>query len=153
MKKIYPILFTSLIIASCSKDSFKTYEDRLEGKWHLVDTDRRGLGGSLSHLPFTAGDFTFEPGGKLVYNDPSGSVYEGSWDVRHKTVSNGCSIDEDGNQDCSQQHIRSLHVVAIDFTNQDVKSEDFEEIIFTSANHFKAKIHSGLHAYVFSFRR
>jgi hypothetical protein len=153
MKKIYPILFTSLVIASCSKDVFKNYEDRLVGTWHLVDVDRRGLGGSLNNLPFTAGDFTFQQGGRLVYNDPGGAAYEGSWDLSYRTVSNGCSIDENGNQDCSERHVRSLHVTVIDFTNQDVKSETFEEIDFFSTNRWKAKIHSGLHTYVFTFRR
>lgn len=153
MKKIYPILLISLVIASCSKDVFRTYEDRLVGTWHLVDVDRRGLGGSLSNIPFTTGDFTFQQGGRLVYNDPAGPVYEGSWDLGYRTVSNGCSIDENGNQDCSERHIRSLHITAIDFTNQDVKTENFEEINFTSTNHFKARIRSGLHTYVFSFRR
>ena len=153
MKKIYSILFTSLIITSCSKDVFKSYEDRLVGTWHLVDVDRRGFGGSLDNLAFTEGDFTLERGGRLVYDDLAGKKYEGSWDVRHTTVSNGCAVDQNGNQDCSQRHIRSLHIVAIDFNNQQVKTEDFEEIDFTGTNRFKARIQSGLHTYVFTFRR
>jgi hypothetical protein len=153
MKKIYPILFVTLIISSCSKDAFKTYENRLIGTWHLVDVDRRGFGGSLSHLPFTSGDFTLQDGGKLIYNDPGGNVYEGSWDLGYRRISNGCSIDENGNQDCQERSVRSLHLTAIDFSNQDVKSENFDEITFTSADRFKAKIQIGLHTYVFIFRR
>ncbi len=153
MKKFYLFLFTSIIITSCSKDVFKSYEDRLVGKWHLVDVDRRGLGGSLNNLAFTEGDFTLDRGGRMTYDDLAGKIYEGSWDMRRTTVSNGCTVDENGNQDCSQRQVRSLHIVAIDFNNQQVKTEDFEEIDFTGTNRFKAKIHSGLHTYVFTFRR
>jgi hypothetical protein len=153
MKKIYPILFTTLILSSCSKDVFKSYENRLIGTWHLVDVDRRGFGGSLSQLPFTSGDFTFQEGGRLVYNDPGGAVYEGSWDLGYRRVSNGCSIDENGNQDCQERSVRSLHLTAIDFNNRDVKSENFEEINFTSSDRFKARIQIGLHSYIFIFRR
>ncbi|MEO5564062.1 MAG: hypothetical protein ABIR18_11520 [Chitinophagaceae bacterium] len=153
MKKIYPFLFISFILFSCSKDAFKSYEHRIEGSWRLTDVDRRGFGGSISHLPFTDGEFTFNQGGTLIYTSNTGVVYQGSWDIDRRTVSNGCQTDDNGNQTCDDQLIRSLHVTAIDFTAGDVKSEHFEEIVFTGGNKFKAYIRNGLHTYLFHFRR
>jgi hypothetical protein len=153
MKKIYSFVFISLLIAGCSKDVLRSYEDRLVGTWNLADVDRRGIGGSLSHLPFVTGKFVFEESGKLTYTSDAGIDYSGSWDISRRTVSNGCTTDENGNQDCSERYIRRLHITAIDFNTQDVKTENFEEIEFRSSNHFKAFIRSGLHTYVFSFRR
>jgi hypothetical protein len=153
MKKIYSLLFISFLISSCSKDALKSYEDRIEGTWRLSDVDRRGFGGSISNLPFTEGEFTFNAGGNLVYKSNTGIVYQGGWDIDRHTISNGCNTDDNGNQTCDDQLIRTLHVTAIDPAIGDVKTENFEEIVFTSTNKFKAYIRNGLHTYLFHFRR
>ena len=141
MKKLYPFLVCSLFLAAgCSKDFLKSYEDRIEGTWQLVDVDRQGFGGSISNLPFQDGEFTFSEGGGFTYTNGAGNVYKGSWD-----------IDRDWIRD--DERIRSLSIVAVDFNSQEVRSENFDEMRFTGTNRFNAYIYSGAHTYVFRFRR
>jgi hypothetical protein len=155
MKKIYSFTLCVLLIvlAGCSKDFLKRYEKRIEGSWELVDVDRVGIGGGGSGSAFTEGIFTFSDDGRLQYTSGSGQVYQGSWDIRRDWVSGQCSSDDNGNTDCNDRNVKSLHLTAVDFTNQDVRSEFFNEIVFTGTNRFKAYIYSGFRTYVFRFRR
>ena len=133
------VLLLSLSFASCSKDFLKRYDKRIIGTWKVTDIDDYGLGGSIS-LPFPEqGVFTFSGDGQLTYNH-SGRTYQGSWDIRKEYR------DDDDN-------INSLHLTAVDFTNQEVRTEYFNEIRFTSTNRFKAFINSGLKTYVYHFVR
>lgn len=150
MKKIYStVLIPAVLIISsgCSKDVFKNYEDRIEGTWRLDDVDRIGFGSSS--LPFTEGRFIFMDAGKLQYVDQSGIVYSGSWDMRRRRIPGNCN----GNQDCDDRNVRSLQVTAIDFQSQDVRTEYFDEIVFTGTNRFRAYIYLTGRTYVFKFRR
>ena len=155
MKKFYLIvlLLPTLLALSCSKDFLKRYEDRIEGTWQLTDVDRIGWGGSTSGLNFRDGLFTFTDNGGLEYVSTSGQVYQGSWDMRRNWVRDRCYTNEDGYNECDDRYVRSMHVTAVDFTNQDIRSEYFDEIIFTSTNRFKAYIYSGSRSYVFRFKR
>jgi hypothetical protein len=153
MAKIYLFILLSFTVTACSKDFLERYENRIEGAWRLTDVDRRGLGGDLDHLPFRDGEFTFTEGGRLEYRTGSGVVYQGSWDIRKEWRPGNCNTDSDGNRDCDNNQVRTLHINAIDFISQDVKSEYFDEMLFTGTNRFKAFVHSGLHTYVFHFRR
>lgn len=139
MKKIYAFTLLAFLITGCSKDFLKKYDTRIEGTWQLVDVDRRGVGGGTSHLAFTGGQFIFGDDGSLTYNSPAGDVYKGSWDIKKRQ--------EDGNQ------VHTLLLSVVDYTSQDVKSEYFDEIVFTGTNHFKAYINDDFHNYVFRFTR
>ncbi len=154
MKKFYSLilLLPLLFFSGCSKDFLKRYEKRIEGTWDLVDVDRRGFGGGGGYA-FSDGRFTFSENGDLEYVSPSGQVYQGSWDIRHDWVSGQCYTDDNGNYDCNDRNVKSLHITAVDFTNQDVRSEFFNEMVFTSTNRFKAYIYSGSRTYVFRFQR
>jgi hypothetical protein len=154
MKKIYAavlIPITFVFSSGCSKDIFKDYEDRIEGTWRLDDVDRLGFGGSS--LPFTEGRFVFSPGGKLMYTDRSGILYDGSWDIRRRTIQGNCHTDNNGNRDCHDRNVRTLQITAIDFQTRDGRTEHFDEIVFTSTNKFKAYIYLSSRTYVFRFRR
>lgn len=154
MKKIYSavlIPITFIISSGCSKDVLKNYEDRIEGSWRLDDVDRIGFG-NLS-LPFNEGKFVFTAGGKLEYTNASGVSYNGSWDMRRRVISGNCNTDNNGNRQCNDRSVRSLQITAVDFQNQDVRSEYFDEIVFTSTNRFKAYIYLSTRTYVFRFRR
>jgi len=155
MKKIYLLilLLSTLVFSGCSKDFLKRYEKRIEGTWDLIDVDRIGFGGSTSDVTFRDGRFTFSENGDLEYINASGQVYQGSWDIRRDWVSGQCYTDENGNSECDDRNVKSLHITAVDFTNQDVRSEFFNEIIFTGTNRFKAYVYSGVRSYVFRFRR
>jgi hypothetical protein len=156
MKKIYFIsclvLFFSLLVG-CSKDFLKRYEDRIEGTWNLVDVDRIGLNGSTSGLPFRDGRFTFSDSGSLEYISTSGDTLQGSWDIRKRWMTGNCFTDDNGNYNCNDRYVRSMQVIAINFISQEVRSEFFDEIIFTGTNRFKAYIYTGFSTYVFRFRR
>ena len=155
MKKFYflILLFPALLSLGCSKDFLKRYEDRIEGTWQLTDVDRIGWGGSTSGLNFRDGLFTFTDNGGLEYVSTSGQVYQGSWDMRRDWVRDRCYTNEDGYNECDDRYVRSMQVTAVDFTNQDIRSEYFDEIIFTSTNRFKAYIYTGSRSYVFRFKR
>ena len=141
MRKIYTsgfILLLLVFFASCSKDFLKRYDKRIVGTWEIEDINRHGIGGS-SNLPFDEGGiFTFSEDGTLSHSF-SGRTYQGSWDIRKE-------LREDKNSN-------SLHITAIDFANQQVLSEFFNEILFTSTNKFKAYIYLGTRTYVYHFRR
>jgi hypothetical protein len=155
MKKLYFLSFwcTVFLFVGCSKDFLKRYEDRIEGTWELTDVDRLGWGGSTSGVVFRDGLFTFSENGGLEYASSSGQVYQGSWNMRRDWVRGQCYTDENGNYECDDRYVRSMHITAVDFANQDVRSEYFDEIIFTGTNRFKAYIYSGSRSYVFRFRR
>jgi hypothetical protein len=148
MKKIYPLVIVAFLLSSCSKDSFKSYDRRIVGTWQLVDVDRSGFGGSISHLPFQDGQFIFGDNGDLTVNLPSGASYKGSWDIRKEWRPGNC----DGNGNCDRE-VHTLFVTAVDFISQDIKSENFDEMEFTSTNHFKAHVNADFHTYSFRFRR
>ena len=154
MKKIYSTVFVALVLivfSSCSKDIFRNYEDRIEGTWRLDDVDRIGIGSSS--LTFTEGRFTFLEPGKLEYTDRFGGFYQGSWEMDRRTIQGDCEIDNNGNRHCDDRNVRSLHITAIDFQTRDVKSEHFDEIVFTGTNSFKAYIYLNARTYVFRFTR
>ena len=157
MKKIY--LLSVLIVAAslcsrCSKDFLKRYEDRIEGGvWTLTDVDRIGWGGSNPDLAFRDGQFTFLENGQLEYTSNQGEIYKGNWDIRRVWVSGQCYTDEDGSYECDDRYVRSLKITAVNFSTQEIRSEFFDEIIFTGTNRFKAYLYSGSRSYVFRFRR
>ncbi|MEO6328762.1 MAG: hypothetical protein ABIO55_07515 [Ginsengibacter sp.] len=156
MKKNYFFLigiFFLFFLEGCSKDFLKSYENRIEGRWKLSDVDRTGIGGSTSSLSFRDGVFTFDEEGKLVYVNNAGDTYHGSWDIRREIIRGDCTANENGNRQCDNRTVRSLHVTAVNFQTQDVRSEYFNEIIFTNTNRFKAVINDGLRSYVFRFVR
>jgi hypothetical protein len=153
MKKIYPLLLVLVAISGCSKDLLKRYENRVQGVWRLTDVDRRGIGGSLSHLTFTEGEFTFTDGGQFSYVNGSGATYKGSWYIRREWRSGNCSTNDNGSTNCNDRQVNTLHITAVDFISQDVKTEYFDDMLFTGTNRFNAFIHSGLHTYIFHFRR
>jgi len=154
MKKIYILVMiplTFLLVSGCSKDAFKNYEDRIEGSWRLDDVDRIGFGNSS--LPFTEGRFIFISPGKLEYTDRFGGLYQGSWDMRRHNIAGNCNTDNNGNRQCDDRNVRSLSITAIDFQTREVRSEYFDEIVFTSTNKFKAYIYLTGRTYVFRFSR
>ena len=141
MKKIYllSIPFSILLLFSCSKDFLKNYDTRIIGTWKITDVDRRGIGGGNSNLPFTEGTFIFYDNGTLDYTNAANANFKGSWDIVKKTR--------------DEETLRSLQITAVDFTNQQVLTQYYDDMNFHGTNHFKAQITSGFHTYVTHFRR
>jgi hypothetical protein len=156
MKGIYLLsilVFFSSLFVGCSKDFLKRYEERIQGTWNLIDVDRIGFNGSTSGLPFRDGQFTFSDEGSLEYVSTAGDTLQGSWDLRKRWMTGNCYKEDNGNYNCDDRYVRSMQINAINFITQDVRSEYFDEIIFTGTNRFKAYIYTGFSTYVFRFRR
>ena len=156
MKKFYllSVPFMLLLFTGCSKDFLKNYEDRLEGGvWHLVDVDKRGIGGGSLPIAFRDGSFRFYDNGSIEYTDGAGNQYDGSWTMRKYWITDRCYIDEYGDQDCDNKRVRSLHINLVDFSSQRVLNEFFDDIVFTGTDRFKAFIYTGSATYIFRFRR
>lgn len=126
------------LFSGCSKDAFKAYETRIIGTWKISDIDDYGFGGG-SNLPFSEDErFTFSDNGQLTYTS-SGRSYQGSWDIRKSYR--------------EEKTIQSLQITAIDFASQDVRTEYFNDLAFTTSNRFKAFINNGAKTYVYFFVR
>lgn len=141
MKKIYiaAIVFCFFFILGCSKDFLKSYDRRIVGTWRIADVNRVGLGGSTDNLPFKEGLVVFNSDGSLVYTNAAGAIYKGSWDIRKKHI--------------DDETFQSLQITAVDFANQNVLTEYYDDLNFVGTNHFKANIISTTHTYVTHFRR
>ncbi len=157
MKKLYtivPIVFSLVLLSSCSKDFLKNYEERLEGGvWRLVDIDRRGMGGRIDHFDFERGEFTFFDNGRIEYDDLRGNTYTGTWNMRKYWTGNSCYTNEYGDRDCNNRRVRSLGITATNTLLPTTRTEYFDDIQFTGTNRFKAFIYSGYSTYIFRFRR
>jgi hypothetical protein len=141
MKKIYIYLFALSLsfISGCSKDFLKSFDRRIVGIWHISDVNTTGLGGDQSNLPFKEGEFTFSDDGTLTYVNNAGTTYTGTWNIERKNY--------------NESVYQSLEITAVNFSNQAVISEYYDDIDFTRSDHFKAKIEQGLHTYVTHFRK
>lgn len=144
MKKIYTLVFvlSVLLLAACSKDFLKAYDDRIIGTWQITDVDKFGIGGSTNNLPFTNGSFSFMKDGTMTFTSSSGEIFKGTWDIQKKVIN-----DDDG----SVYH--SLQITAVNFNTQEVLGEYYDDINFTGTDHIKARIFSGAHTYVTHLKR
>ncbi len=141
-----------LCLAGCSKDFLKSYDERILDTWQFTDVDRVGFGGNTANLPFTGGTFNFKDGGVLIFTDPSGTVFNGTWDIEKKSIFVQ-SVDADGNAQLASEQVRTLDIVAVDYASQVIRSEHFDEINFKSTNRFRTRVYAGAHTYVFTFNR
>ena len=148
MKKIYSpfqagiysaLLLISLLFISCSKDFWKSYDDRILGQWHITGVNRVGLGGNTDQLPFRSGTFVFYENGTLTYT-VNGQGFSGSWDIEKR-------YDQDN------EMRRVLKITAVNFSSQQILSQFYDDMIFTGTDHFKAYSQSGFHQFVTHFRR
>jgi hypothetical protein len=131
------ILLTSFLLASCSKDILKTYDQRIIGDWEITEINGFGFGGYS--LTFSEDEkFSFSKNGQLTHTS-GGQVYQGSWDIR--------KIVKDDNT------TQALHITAVNFGSQAVRTEYFNDLQFTTSNRFKAVINNGTKAYIYHFVR
>jgi hypothetical protein len=141
MKKFYTLSISALLLlvlfTGCSKDILRSYEYRILGSWRITDIDKRGFGSSYN-LPFTDGIFTFDEDGRFTW-EFNGRIYRGSWDIRRERS--------------GDSEIKTLHITAVDFNTQDIRTEYFNEIVFTNTNRMKAYIYDGSRTYVYRFLR
>ncbi|MGV3656443.1 MAG: hypothetical protein ACO1NX_00760 [Chitinophagaceae bacterium] len=140
MKKFY--VFTSLLllifISGCSKDFLKSYDRRIVGTWVIDDIDRYGFSGR-DNLPFKEGGiFNFNRDGEATYTIDSAN-YKGSWDIRTQIF--------------GDETVRALQLTVVDFNNQRMLSDYFNDMRFISTNRFNAFIEYNTRTYVYRFKR
>jgi hypothetical protein len=141
MRVFYALAFLSVLLLSpgCSKDILKSYDKRVLGTWEIIDIDRFGFN-EPDALPFKETDlFTFDTDGALTI-ERAGSTYHGSWDIQR--IKNG-----------DDEETKALHITAIDFNNQQVRAEFFNDMRFTNTNRFTAFINYNTRTYVYRFLR
>ena len=156
MRKLYLLCVALTVISifsSCSKDAFKPYEDRIIGTWRITDIDVRGFGGGTRTLQFSEGQFTFTNDRKLQYVNLAGRTFTGNWDLRKEIRIGNCYTDSNGNRNCTDERVQVLQLTAVDFTNQEIRSEYFDDIQFTNTNRMNGYIYSGSRTYVIQFVR
>ena len=138
---IYPVVI-AIVIAGCG--SLRTYEDRIVSSWKLTSVKKYGLkkGGTPT---FTEGQFTFYPGGKLEYADGTGHTYKGTWNMKD-------SRQVTGYRNRSTTVNNSLYINLINFSDQDMKSEIFDDILFTGKGKFRAYVY-GDRDYTYYFEK
>ena len=132
------IVFATLFF-SCSKDILKSYERRIIGQWHVRDVKRIGIGGSTDYLPFRDGTFVFNQDGTLTYRNGANQQFQGTWEITRRNM--------------NDQVTQSLQVTAIDFANERVLSEYYDDINFRSTDHFVGNTIENFRTYVTHFRR
>jgi len=76
----------------------------------------------------------------MTYTSPSGSVYKGNWDIQKDFENN-------------ENYQRALQLTAVDFSNQIVITEYFDEMNFRGSDHFVAFTQEGLQSYTTYFRK
>lgn len=139
MKKVYFVSFAFMLLAGCSKDFLKRYDDRIVGDWYISKVTRFGVGGNFDDLPYREGQFSFKNDGSLTFTDDSGNVSNGTWDIQKRNI-NG-------------EVIRTFQVNTVDFNSQVVRSEFYDDMQFRSTNHFVATINNSFRSFVTHFRR
>lgn len=140
MKKFYPLfIFIVILMSSCSKDFLERYENRIEGTWRVTNINRLGFGGGPGNLPFQDGTFTFNSNGTLVYRDEGNNIYQGTWEITR--------LRQDGKK------TKALKLRAINFSNQVVLSEYYDDMNFRGTNFFVARIDRPLVRLTTHFRR
>ena len=141
MRFPYTLTFFMIIVLTtgCSKDFLKSYDKRVLGTWKIVDIDRYGFN-EPDALPFKENDvFAFDSDGVLTITRAA-RTYHGSWDIQRVQTSD-------------DEEVKALHINAIDFNNQQVRSEYFNDMHFTNTNRFVASIHYNTRVYVYRFLR
>lgn len=141
MRKLYPLTLLAVIFLfpGCSKDVLKSYDKRVLGTWKITDVSHYGFNGRDA-LPFKEDDLlTFGDDGALTVQR-SGSTYQGSWDIERIHTSDN-------------KETKALVINAINFADQQVRSEYFNDMAFTATNRFKTFINYNTRVYVYRFQR
>ena len=107
--------------------------------WKIEEINRLGIGGNTDKLAFKEGVFTFNDNGSLTYINSSGNTFQGSWTIEKKYI--------------NETLLRSLQITVVDFVNQSVLSEYYDNLSFTGTDRFKAQIIYNFNTYVTKFSR
>ncbi|MCA0383303.1 MAG: hypothetical protein LCH58_14160 [Bacteroidetes bacterium] len=141
MKLTVTLLAASLAVFStgCVKDVFRSADRRIIGDWRIDDVNPVGWGGNSARMPFNNGRFTFYDNGTLSYENDNGQSFSGSWYINSRWQND-------------EQEL-SLQITAVDFTNQLVLTQHYDDIFFRSRNYLRAETRTSNRTYITHFRR
>ncbi|QGW28343.1 hypothetical protein [Phnomibacter ginsenosidimutans] len=141
MKLTVTLLAASLAVVTsgCIKEGYRTAERRILGEWRIDDVNPMGWGGNSARIPFNNGRFTFYDNGTLSYVNDNNQQFSGSWYINRRW------------QDDEQW--LSMQITAVDFVNQQVLSQFYENLDFRGRNRLRAETQQSTRRYVTYFRR
>lgn len=141
MKLTVTLLAASLAVVTsgCIKEGYRTAERRILGEWRIDDVNPMGWGGNSARIPFNNGRFTFYDNGTLSYVNDNNQQFSGSWYINRRW------------QDDTQW--LSMQITAVDFVNQQVLSQFYENLDFRGRNRLRAETQQSTRRYVTYFRR
>ena len=141
MKLTVTLLAASLAVVTsgCIKEGYRTAERRILGEWRIDDVNPMGWGGNSARIPFNNGRFTFYDNGTLSYVNDNNQQFSGSWYINWRW------------QD--DQQWLSMQITAVDFVNQQVLSQFYENLDFRGRNRLRAETQQSTRRYVTYFRR
>lgn len=141
MKLTVTLLAASLAVVTsgCIKEGYRTAERRILGEWRIDDVNPMGWGGNSARIPFNNGRFTFYDNGTLSYVNDNNQQFSGSWYINRRW------------QDDEQW--LSMQITAVDFVNQRVLSQFYENLDFRGRNRLRAETQQSTRRYVTYFRR
>ena len=141
MKLTVTLLAASLAVVTsgCIKEGYRTAERRILGEWRIDDVNPMGWGGNSARIPFNNGRFTFYDNGTLSYVNDNNQQFSGSWYINRRW------------QDDTQ--LLSMQITAVDFVNQQVLSQFYENLDFRGRNRLRAETQQSTRRYVTYFRR
>lgn len=141
MKLTVTLLAASLAVVTsgCIKEGYRTAERRILGEWRIDDVNPIGWGGNSARIPFNNGRFTFYDNGTLSYVNDNNQQFSGSWYINRRW------------QDDEQW--LSMQITAVDFVNQQVLSQFYENLDFRGRNRLRAETQQSTRRYVTYFRR
>ena len=141
MKLTVTLLAASLAVVTsgCIKEGYRTAERRILGEWRIDDVNPMGWGGNSARIPFNNGRFTFYDNGTLSYVNDNNQQFSGSWYINRRW------------QDDEQW--LSMQITAVDFVNQQVLSQFYENLDFRGRSRLRAETQHSTRRYVTYFRR
>ena len=141
MKLTVTLLAASLAVVTsgCIKEGYRTAERRILGEWRIDDVNPMGWGGNSARIPFNNGRFTFYDNGTLSYVNDNNQQFSGSWYINRRW------------QDDEQW--LSMQITAVDFVNQQVLSQFYENLDFRGRIRLRAETQQSTRRYVTYFRR
>jgi hypothetical protein len=141
MKKIYFLLIPVPFLVLLTGCLALNYRDKIAATWELTEVkiSKRDQADSMM---FMNGVFRFYSSGNLEYKDRQGHTYSGTWKIKDQRIYTG---------ENSSRTDTNLFITLVDFNNHELKTEIFDDIIFTGPDKFRAYLErKGRNTFYFS---
>lgn len=141
MKKIYFFLIPVLFLMLLTGCLVINYQDKIAATWELTDV-KLSKKDNPESMMFLNGVFRFYTSGSLEYKDRQGHIYSGTWKMKDQEIHTG---------ENSSRTDTNLFITLVDFNNHELKTEIFDDIIFSGPDKFRAYLdRKGRNTFYFS---